>query len=341
MKSLLERRRRTADPVVVDTTEQVDEHLAPPVADGSDQVTSTLATKAAAAFLWCLLLLGPLGFGLAILALSAPSTPPPAPVSTASQDADEQARAAEFAQRVVTAWLTATRTDAEELQALVENPAPVPLTAQAFTVEDVTTAGIVPAGQGVWSVTVAATVTDESDRRHRRYLQVPVMVAEGSVTALSLPAVVTGPVAAKPPTSTYRHQVPRTSPVTLSVSGFLVAYLTGSGDLTRYLTPGVEITAVTPAPFVEVEVVEVRSTTAPDSEVPADGQQVRVLVTAAGTVAQEQTLTTTYALSLTSRAGRWEVSTLEAAPALANQLVEPSPDSVVPLTQGGSSPTDG
>lgn len=343
MRSILELRRRAAEQESVDgTDDQVDEQVMPPVSSGHAQVTSTLATKAATVVLWCALLLGPLGAGLAGWALYQPSSPPPAPVSTVAEDPDERATASEFAHRVVTAWLTASRTAPEELEALVENPTPVPLTPQAFTVEDVSTAGIVPAGGGVWSVTVAATVTDESDERHRRYLQVPVMVVGDSVTALSLPAVISAPVVARPPASTYRHQATSTSPVSLSATGFLAAYLTGSGDLSRYLTPGVEITPVNPPPFVAVDVVEVRSTTSVDnSAAPDDGQRLQVLVVASGTVAQEQTLTTSYALSLTSRAGRWEVSTIEAAPAQANHQLEPGQDSVMPPAQGGTSPTDG
>lgn len=345
MRNVLDVRRRGAAPEN-DTAmdDQLDEQPPTPVGNGRAQVTANLATRSATVALWCALLLGPLGAGLAIWALYQPTAPAPAPVSASTEDPTEKATAAEFAHRVVTAWLTASRTDPDELKALVENPTPVPLTPQAFTVQDVSTAGIVLAAPGVWSVTVAATVTDESDERARRYLQVPVMVAGDHVAALTLPSIVSAPVVAKPPATTYRHQVSNTSPVTHSVAGFLAAYLTGSGDLSRYLAPATNLDPVSPAPFVDVDVVEVRSTVSADSTspTPGDGQQIQVLVVAAGTVDQEQTLVTTYALALTSRAGRWEVSELEAAPAQGSQPLEPDQHSVVPPTPGGaSSPTDG
>lgn len=327
----------------IDEEELVDdggEDLLPPVSDGQAQATSALSTKAATVLLWGALLLGPLGAGLGAwhhFFQPAPSQPVAAAV-TSEAGADEQARASEFAQRVVVAWLAATRSAPEELQALVADP-PAILPEHGFTVEDVSTAGVVSQGEGVWAVTVAATVTDERDERHRRYLQVPVMVAGGSVAALTLPAVVSAPVVAQPPATTYRSQVASTSPLSQAVAGFLQAYLADSGDLARYLTPGVGLVPVTPAPFTAVEVLEVRATTTiDDAAVLADGEQARVLVEASGTVLDDQTLATTYALSLTARAGRWEVTALEATPAVPPHAPVSDQDSGLPSSEGASTP---
>lgn len=310
----------------------------PPVSGWQAQATSTLATKAATVLLWSTLLLGPLGAGLGLwLVFFQPPPQQAVAAVTQTDDADERSAATEFAERVVVSWLSATRATPDELGALVASP-PAQLSEQGFTVEDVSTAGVVSQGEGVWSVTVAATVTDERDERHRRYLQVPVMVAGESVAALTLPAVVSAPVVAQPPATTYRSQVPSSSALNQTVAGFLQAYVAGSGDLARYLTPGVEIDPVTPAPFSGVEVAEMRSTAAVDdgSAVPADGEQAQVLVVASGTVVDDQTLTTTYALSLTARAGRWEVTSLDAAPAGASRSPEPEQDPGMPSSEGTS-----
>lgn len=312
----------------------LDEQL-PPVSDWQAQATSTLSTKAATVLLWGALLLGPLGavLGAWLLFQPAPVQPVAAAV-TSDADADEQASASEFAQRVVVAWLSATRSTPEELEALVADP-PATLPEHGFTVEDVSTAGVVSQGGGVWAVTVAATVTDERDERHRRYLQVPVMVAGESVAALTLPAVVSAPVVAQPPATTYRSQVASTSPLSQTVAGFLQAYLTGSGDLARYLTPGAELVPVTPPPFTAVKVLEVRAVTAvEETSVPPDGEQAQVRVEASGTVLDDQTLATTYVLALTARAGRWEVTSLESAPAEASRPPESDQDSGLPSSEG-------
>jgi hypothetical protein len=77
-------------------------------------------------------------------------------------DSNEQAMAGEFAQRVVLTWLAATREGPEDLLALVKDAQLAFLPEQPFTATDLTVARIEDA-DGVWSVTVAATVTDARD----------------------------------------------------------------------------------------------------------------------------------------------------------------------------------
>lgn len=308
-------RKSAEDPVEEsEVTEELEDGL---IADAKTQATSAATTKAVTVLLWGALLAGPAALGVIGYSWMQGGDPVPVQAEQVVDQSGERAIAGEFAGRVATAWLTATREESSELAALVAEADAAPLQAEPLEVEQVSVAGIEPAGAGVWSVTVAATVTDSEGQAQRRYLQVPVMVAGDAVTALALPSVVAPPMVAAPPSSVYRHAVPSSSSINTTVAGFLSAYVAGSGDLSRYLTPDVEdINAVSPVPFTEVSVVGLRSTTSVDADAtPADGDELRVLVVVTGTVSQDQSLTGTYALSLTARASRWEISAIDPAPA--------------------------
>ncbi|MDT7847483.1 hypothetical protein [Streptomyces justiciae] len=95
---------------------------------------------------------------------------------------------------------------------------------------------------------------------------------------------------------------------------FLAAYLTGAGEVDRYLAPGVRPTAVSPAPFTAVTVRQISAIeeAAAGNEVPGDGTRVHIRATAA---AQDTTgrWPLAYELTLTARSGRWEVAALTSA----------------------------
>jgi len=101
--------------------------------------------------------------------------------------------------------------------------------------------------------------------------------------------------------------------------------LTGTGDVTRYVSPGTSITSVAPAPYSAVRVLEVRTDQdLRDSPmVVPRGSDLHVLVTAAATVSAEQQITVQYPLTLKVRASRWEVASLDPAP-LTNAQPRPS-----------------
>jgi hypothetical protein len=100
------------------------------------------------------------------------------------------------------------------------------------------------------------------------------------------------------------------------VGQFLNAYIAGSGDVTRYLTPGVVLTTLTPAPYTSVDLSEIRAegSDQPPAVVPVDGTQIRVLALGTAVVTDQQTSNVAYALTLTARAGRWEISALDLVP---------------------------
>lgn len=177
-----------------------------------------------------------------------------------------------------------------------------------------------------------------------RYFQVPVAIgpAAGGVigyTALAMPAEVAAPEQIEAPALVYGPMRPAlpADPRTQAVTEFLAAYLTGSGELDRYLAPGTQVTAIMPAPYsgVAVDTLAIEGEQGPEpvTTVPGDGTQLRLLVALRGTGHDEVRLPLTYALTLKARAGRWEIASLDGAP-VATATATPS-------MPGRTSPTGG
>mgnify|MGYP000979016077 CR=1 FL=1 len=298
-----------------DQSDDVDVEDLPPIADGRHQTRSALGAKAATVGLLTCLVLGPVGAvagGLAYLQSSQPSA---APVAAAVDQSNERAIVGQFAQQVVVTWLTTTQDKADALTALIKDAQVSGLSQTAFKVEDPAVSGITSV-DGTWSVIVAATVTDAHKTTARRYFQIPVRYDHGSVTALTLPAPVSPPLARVGSTTGYRIQVDLSTPLGQTVSQFLTAYIAGFGDVGRYLTPGFTLIPLTPAPYTSVRLSEIRAADSdqPSATVPRDGSKTRVLALGTGLVTDQQTANVAYALTLTARAGRWEISAIDPTP---------------------------
>ena len=308
----------------------------PPIADAAHQAGAHFAAKASSFGLLVCLALGPVGAvagGLALAQASAAGPVAPAPVAERSND---QVVAAEFAQRVVISWLTATQSDPGELQALVKDAQLSTLSRVPFLVQDPAIARIEQV-EGTWSVTVAATVTDARKSTARRYFHVPVRVAGTAVTALTLPAPVPPPVIVPAASGEYRVQLGAGGAPGQAVAQFLNAYLSGTGDVSRYLTPGVSLPSLTPAPYALVRLDDVRGLS-DDPGADRDGNTLRVLAFATASVTDKQTASFVYALSLTARAGRWEITSIDPAPAFTPDAPASTPGAV-PTSSGAGTTT--
>ena len=258
---------------------------------------------------------GPVALGVAVL--SGPTTVAAAPSAkpTAVRTAAAAADPAGYAQLFVGAWLRSSVDDATSAQArLAQSMAPdVELpdaAADAHTaVRSVTAVRSAQRDTGVWSVTVAAQYADQSVR----YYAVPVAAgASGASFAVTgAPGVVAGPGRAVVPPSPYGVTVPD-GDLSSAVGEFLAAYLTGAGEVDRYLAPGVKLTAVSPAPYTAVTVQQVSAVedAAAAEKVPADGSRVRVRVAVQARDGSGR-WPLAYELTLKARSGRWEVAALE------------------------------
>jgi hypothetical protein len=142
------------------------------------------------------------------------------------------------------------------------------------------------------------------------YYAVPVAADStgSSFTVTGAPCVVAGPARAEVPKSSYAVTVPEGN-LSSAIGQFLAAYLTGAGEVDRYLAPGVQLTAVSPAPYTAVSVQEVSAVeeAAAAEKVPADGTKVRVLASVEARNATGR-WPLAYELTLKARSGRWEIA---------------------------------
>ncbi|MPZ27299.1 MAG: hypothetical protein GEV12_13035 [Micromonosporaceae bacterium] len=82
----------------------------------------------------------------------------------------------------------------------------------------------------------------------------------------------------------------------------------GGGGLERYVAPGVVIPPLSPPPYQEVSISELRAPGEPAEPVPADGTLVQLLVTVA---TDQDDLPLVYPVTVGVRGGRWEVVALD------------------------------
>lgn len=234
-----------------------------------------------------------------------------------------RALASEQAAAWVQAWLTTPASRAVDLRAWW--PGPVELPKTAGTATDVRVVDAVATAPGVWAVTVTATVAPPKGQPSRRFYMVPVQVDGGAGDAAAsvkaVPAVVQAPPAAAVPPSPYTVSVPSGSAVNESLQAFMSAYLTGDGDVARYVTPGSSLQAVSAEAQYELATVQdVRVTERVENlrsgQAPQEGQVLQALVVVrlvepgeGSQVARQRTAS--WPLTLTARDGRWEITAID------------------------------
>lgn len=246
------------------------------------------------------------------------------------QRASDTAGPAGFAELFLDAYLTAHAGQEQRLapfypDAASEDAVRLPQKAETSHVERVAAVRVAESGSGVRSVTVAARLKGQDGLR---YFQVPVAKSGsgGGYVASALPAEVAAPNSGgSAPELGYGKAAPAREgdPMAGTLRGFFGAYLTGSGQLDRFLSPGTRMTAVSPAPYTQVRVAQVAMAGTDDADdgsesgrPPADGQRKQLLVDveAKSSRAGGQWRPMTYALELSGRDGRWEVAALQPAP---------------------------
>ncbi|MFB7896008.1 conjugal transfer protein [Streptomyces xiamenensis] len=187
-------------------------------------------------------------------------------------------------------------------------------------------------GGGYWSVLVGARVAEEipaaegsaegTSQEQLRYFRVPVVAVEGGWEATAYPAEVVAPVSNGQRQADYAVvALSAHDPAAVALQDFFAAYLTGVGDVSRYLAPGGDPQAVWPPPYVEIAVVSVAARSAGDGVLELEsGAQEQLLVEVEARSAGGRMWPLSYSVVLAERDGRWEIGALEAAP----QLVEPA-----------------
>ncbi|MER5802773.1 conjugal transfer protein [Streptomyces mirabilis] len=293
---------------------------APPMAAGARLEKMRRRVRLSRLALFTAIAAGPVALGVAVMSgpvtVAAAPSDKPAAVRSAATAADP----AGYAQVFVDAWLRSSANDANSAQArLAQSLAPDvdlpdPVASAQPKPAAVTAVRSVQREDGEWAVTVAAQYTDG----RLRYFIVPVTAdANGaSFTVTGAPGAVAGPARAAVGKSPYGVSVPSDGDLSLAVGEFFGAYLTGAGEVDRYLAPGVKLSPISPAPYTAVTVQEVWGTEegAAAKQVPADGTKVRVRVQVeARDDAGRWPLA--YEVTLKARSGRWEVAALESGTA--------------------------
>lgn len=281
---------------------------------------SAIGARAAAGAMWCLVACGP----LALLAAAVPHGAQ-RETSTASQASSMLSAIGPggFAQLYVAAYL---RSGGTNVNAFFPD-APVAPAQGSQTgsrqVASTTVTAVTQVSPGYWSVTVAAdepTAPGKDAGLH--YFEVPVATSGSGhdYVATALPAEIAAPAVPAEPQAGYDTTTPVTSgPLSAAVNQFLSAYLTGSGNLSRYLSPGTALATPSPAPYAGIQAVTIYQQAGKSAGLGANAKTTtaKVLAEVQATDPTGQQWPLTYALTLTTVAGQWDVSALDPAPALA------------------------
>lgn len=236
----------------------------------------------------------------------------------ASQDGpaiveEEPASAAEqslgsVAQNYVAAWLAADRQDTTDLDRYIST-GDLRLPKTASDSRNLSAANVEAIGEGTYQVAVTAEVKTSKSWGPHTYQVVLRTVGGTGIDVLGLPREVAELEVSGKKIGGYSSDVTTVDAVTDTVSGFLNAYLSGTGDLSRFTAPGTELQPISPAPHQKISLAYVvANREAPEKT--ADGEEIHVNARVKLQTNKETTLTADYQLTLTARAGRWEVSHL-------------------------------
>ncbi|MFJ1560599.1 conjugal transfer protein [Streptomyces mirabilis] len=295
-------------------------NASPPMAAGARLEKMRRRVRLSRLALFTAIAAGPVALGVAVM--SGPTTVAAAPSDkpTAVRSAAAAADPAGYAQVFVDAWLRSSADEANSAQArLAQSLAPDvdlpdPVASARPKPAAVTAVRSAQRGDGEWAVTVAAQYGDG----RLRYFVVPVTAdASGaSFTVTGAPGAVAGPARAAVGKSPYGVSAPSDGDLSLAVGEFFGAYLTGAGEVDRYVAPGVKLSPVYPAPYTAVAVQRVSAVeeAAAATKVPSDGTAVHVLVQVEARDSSGR-WPLRYELTLKARSGRWEVAALESGTA--------------------------
>lgn len=281
-----------------------------------------------------LAVLAVLGGGHAILDFFAADPPPPSDTATPATIGRAQL-AGSFAQQFVVTYLSSVAGQQDRIGEYVGASAQqitLPSTARQVSDPDVVYVARVGSFDAleVWSVTVSvrvgktatsatsATSTSANNSAAadtRQFYRVGVSVLNGRLRALSLPALVEPPSRGADLAQAYSSPCTTDTPLNQVASGFLTAYLTGSGDVGRYVTLDSGIAALRPAPFTTVETVAL---TSDDNSCGTSRSSAQVLVTVNPKGDGGAVATLAYPLTMVRDGGQWQVQSVDSVPAMTN-----------------------
>lgn len=267
-----------------------------------------------------LAVLAVLGGGHAVFSFFSADPPPPGDESTITTLG--HARLAEsFAQDFVVTYLGASAGQQDRLARFVGGTEQVTLPKTAQHVSDplvvYTTRSLNSGSVEVWAVTVSVNAGRPGPNQARHYYRVPVLVSEGRLRALTFPAAIEPPAVGPELAQAYSSPCAEDTPLAQVATGFLTAFLTGSGDVTRYVTVDSGIAPLIPPPYTALATVTVA---ADNSACGTTGSSARVLATVSPKADSGTVPSLAYPLTMVRGEGQWQVRTIDPMPALSNPL---------------------
>ncbi len=253
-------------------------------------------------------------------------TRPAAPVqlTTDTSDTVPHQEAGAFAQAYLAAWPTATTSDHDELDRYTRTTGTALTGTTPTEYRDLTVVSTEESAN-LTTVIVSAslqttTADEEADSDDATtwtpyWYQIAVQSNDdGEMAPVGLPAPISMPAISSAPQLGYPSRVANRE-VETTVADFMTAYLTGTGDVTRYVSPQATINAITPAYWTTAAVRSLASSEEVPDRTPTAGQSAQVLVDV-NLTRERTTKPAQYVLDLTARDGRWEISSLNSAPTL-------------------------
>lgn len=316
-----------------------------PVDDGAAESAgftngSLLGSKAVTVFVIVAIACGPAALGM--LVARGQGSAPVAAAAEVTELTPLQQATGSFAIGFVGSWLSATKEDSTALETYVTTAPPglgdIPFEYRNLAVvettptDDATTVTVMVGGD------VMEQAGEEEPAWVRRYYEVVVDTASDRLSAIGYPAPVVGPQSTAGAAGLgLNTQLESDSSAVETIQLMLAAYLIGQGSTSSYLTPGVSIPAITPAPFALLNSVSFFAEEQP-SAAPADGDTTLVQALVTLQTAEGRTVTAMYFVDLTARAGRWEVTSLSTSQSSSTARVDespaPTPSSTDDTTEG-------
>ena len=264
-----------------------------------------------------------------------------APTSTAEKvvqvgQTPQEQQAAEYARGFVGAWLRATKEDDSEIARYMQLERGDITTAEATEYRELAVASSQTAENGVAAEvlhTIEAEASDDEEEPQEiwqpAWYQVNVYQQDGNFVPLGWPAPVPAPETGGAPRLSYSYDVP--DEITETVTDFFDAYALGEGEVTRLTHPDSTIQPLEPPQYAYAEVVDVTTDEDHRDSIPSDETTTRAYVQLLLGEDPEAARAATYALTLETRGGRWEVRTLDPAPILnADQITVEVDESPTP-----------
>ena len=279
------------------------DRVLPPV-----NLSEPTVARLGAALLWVLVVIAAFAGIAAFVRNPADSGGAAATSGESAAAAEARWQATALAERYVSAFLLAGNDGSSLAQFLGYTP---DLPANSVADDIVAPARAIsvrPAGEDYWSVTVAIGPPGQE-----RFWRAAVDTHGHLPVAVGLPAAVAGPYAVESTDLAVNLGEPPTGDTRIdTVNGFLGAYLCASGDLGRYLAPGVVMAAASPAVCSEMEIRRWGAENVDDSH---QTVVVEALLYENETGADDATpRQAMYTLSLAERDGRWEIADMPLGP---------------------------